>query len=79
MSTKKIYLFCDAGMSTSIMVNKMMEVVKKHNMPLEISAYPVARTKEMAEKNVQSQLFLDHKLDFFWIKLKMNMNLKVFL
>lgn len=79
MSTKKIYLFCDAGMSTSIMVNKMMEVVKKHNMPLEISAYPVARTKEMVEKNVQSQLFLDHKLDFFWIKLKMNMNLKVFL
>lgn len=43
MSKKKIYLFCDAGMSTSIMVNKMMEVVNKHNMPLEIATYPVAR------------------------------------
>jgi PTS system cellobiose-specific IIB component len=28
MSKKQIYLFCDAGMSTSIMVNKMMEVVE---------------------------------------------------
>ena len=36
MATKKIYLFYEAGMSTSIMVNKMMEVVKKHKMPLEI-------------------------------------------
>ena len=34
MATKKIYLFCEAGMSTSIMVNKMMEVVTKHQMPL---------------------------------------------
>ena len=46
MSKKQIYLFCDAGMSTSIMVNKMMEVVEKHQMPLMITAFPIARAQE---------------------------------
>ena len=50
MSKKQIYLFCDAGMSTSIMVNKMMEIVEKHNMPLQITAFPVARAQEVVEK-----------------------------
>ncbi|MGX7419796.1 PTS sugar transporter subunit IIB [Carnobacterium gallinarum] len=54
MSKKKIYLFCDAGMSTSIMVNKMQAVADQHQMPLEISAYPVARAIEVvtAEKPI---------------------------
>ena len=46
MSTKKIYLFCEAGMSTSIMVNKMMTVAKEHNMPIEIEAFPAIRAEE---------------------------------
>ena len=50
MATKKIYLFCEAGMSTSIMVNKMMEVVKKHKMPLEISAFPAIHAEEKVEQ-----------------------------
>ena len=49
MSKKQIYLFCDAGMSTSIMVNKMMEVVEKHQMPLMITAFPIARAQEVVE------------------------------
>ena len=49
MSKKQIYLFCDAGMSTSIMVNKMMEVVEKHQMPLVITAFPIARAQEVVE------------------------------
>lgn len=70
MSTKKIYLFCDAGMSTSIMVNKMMEVVKKHNMPLEISAYPVARTKEIVEKERPIAIVLGPQVRFLLDKTK---------
>ena len=50
MATKKIYLFCEAGMSTSIMVNKMMEVVKKHNMPLTIEAFPAIHAEEKVEQ-----------------------------
>lgn len=64
MSKKKIYLFCDAGMSTSIMVNKMMEVVNKHNMPLEIAAYPVARIKEVTEKETPIAILLGPQVRF---------------
>lgn len=68
MSKKKIYLFCDAGMSTSIMVNKMMEVVQKHNMPLEIAAYPVARAAEMVEQEKPVAILLGPQVRFLLAK-----------
>ena len=37
---KRIYLFCNAGMSTSLVASKMQEVADKHNLPLEIKAFP---------------------------------------
>ena len=39
---KKIYLFCAAGMSTSVLVKKMQEAAEKENYACEIIAYPVA-------------------------------------
>ena len=40
---KKIFLFCNAGMSTSLLVSKMNKVVEKYNLPLEISAHSYAQ------------------------------------
>lgn len=39
---KKIYLFCSAGMSTSLLVAKMREVAKQMNYDAEIIAYAVS-------------------------------------
>lgn len=64
MSKKQIYLFCDAGMSTSIMVNKMMAVVEKHNMPLEITAFPVARAQEVVDKEKPVAILLGPQVKF---------------
>ena len=64
MSKKQIYLFCDAGMSTSIMVNKMMEIVEKHNMPLQITAFPVARAQEVVEKEKPVAILLGPQVKF---------------
>ncbi len=36
---KKIYLFCSAGMSTSMLANKMQEVANAHNLPVKVAAY----------------------------------------
>ncbi len=36
--TKKILLFCAAGMSTSIVVKKMKDVAEKHSLDVEINA-----------------------------------------
>jgi PTS system cellobiose-specific IIB component len=70
MNKKQIYLFCDAGMSTSIMVNKMMEVVEKHSMPLQITAFPVARAKEVVEKEKPIAILLGPQVRFLLEKVK---------
>lgn len=70
MSKKKIYLFCDAGMSTSIMVNKMQAVANEHGVPLEISAYPVARAAEVVETEKPICILLGPQVRFLLQKTK---------
>lgn len=36
---KKIYLFCIAGMSTSMLAKNMRAAAEAHNLPLDIQAY----------------------------------------
>jgi len=36
----KIKLFCNAGMSTSMLVTKMQDAAKKRGLDVEIKAYP---------------------------------------
>jgi PTS system cellobiose-specific IIB component len=37
---KRIYLFCSAGMSTSMLASNMQEVADGHKLPFEIQAFP---------------------------------------
>lgn len=37
---KKVYLFCSAGMSTSILASKMQAVANENSLPIEVKAYP---------------------------------------
>lgn len=52
---KKIYLFCAAGMSTSLLVNKMKEHATKHAVPVDIQAFSEAL---ILEKGVEADLIL---------------------
>ncbi|MGQ4242171.1 PTS sugar transporter subunit IIB [Enterococcus casseliflavus] len=45
---KKIVLLCAAGMSTSMLVNKMREHAKEINQEIEIDAYPISDATEQA-------------------------------
>ena len=38
----RIMLCCSAGMSTSLLVRKMVEEAQQRNLPVEIDAYGVA-------------------------------------
>ena len=40
MDKKHIYLFCSAGMSTSLLVTKMRTQAEKYNVPVLIEAFP---------------------------------------
>ena len=40
MEKKHIYLFCSAGMSTSLLVSKMRAQAEKYEIPVIIEAFP---------------------------------------
>lgn len=45
----RVYLFCTAGMSTSMLAVKMQEVANKHNLPIEVKAFAVGKVDEIVE------------------------------
>lgn len=47
---KKIYLFCDNAMSTSMIAKKMQDVGDKHNLDIEVKAYPVRNLEKILEE-----------------------------
>lgn len=44
---KKVYLFCSAGMSTSMLASKMQEVAKTNKLPVEVKAFSHSRIEEI--------------------------------
>lgn len=46
---KKILLVCAAGMSTSLLVNKMNEAAKKMNVEVDINALPVVEASNVID------------------------------
>lgn len=55
MEKKVIYLFCSAGMSTSLLVSKMKAVAEKHDVPVIIQAFSESLA---AEKGGEADLVL---------------------
>lgn len=50
MEKKHIYLFCSAGMSTSLLVSKMKEQAEKYNVPVVIEAFPETMASEKGQQ-----------------------------
>lgn len=49
---KRVYLFCSAGMSTSMLASKMQGVANDHKLPIEVAAFPDGKLAEIvAEKH----------------------------
>lgn len=44
---KKIYLFCSAGMSTSMLASKMQQVADDHKLPIKVAAFPHGKLDEI--------------------------------
>ena len=36
---KRVYLFCSAGMSTSMLASKMQKVADDHQLPIEVARF----------------------------------------
>lgn len=40
---KKVYLFCSAGMSTSMLASAMQDVANEHKLPIKVAAHPIEK------------------------------------
>lgn len=45
---KKVYLFCSAGMSTSLLAQKMQDAANARGLEMEIQARPIAEVDNFA-------------------------------
>lgn len=61
---KNIFLFCDAGMSTSLLVSKMRGVAKAKNVNVQIQALPFAKSFEIIESGKVDCILLGPQVKF---------------
>ena len=58
MANRKIYLFCSAGMSTSMLAQSMQTVADEHELPLEVRAFPIHQIDEITSQDRPSCVLL---------------------
>ena len=49
---KKVYLFCSAGMSTSMLASNMQDVANQHNLPIKVAAFPHNKLEEIISEDL---------------------------
>lgn len=63
---KKIYLFCSAGMSTSMLASKMQEVADSHNLPLKVAAFPHGKLDEIITEDRPDCILLGPQVKYMY-------------
>lgn len=61
---KKIYLFCSAGMSTSLVASRMQQVADSHNLPVEVKAFSDAKLDSVVEEFHPDVILLGPQVKF---------------
>ena len=61
---KKVYLFCSAGMSTSMLASKMQAVANSHNLPMEIEAFPDGKIGQIIEERHPDVILLGPQVKY---------------
>ncbi|MGL5956432.1 MAG: PTS sugar transporter subunit IIB [Brevinema sp.] len=67
---KKIFLFCEAGMSTSLMVSKMQKVADEKQVPVTIDAYPMVKAHELITEQHPDCILLGPQVRHFYEDMK---------
>ena len=63
---KRIYLFCDNGMSTSMMAQRMQEVADKHNLPFGCKAFSYKKISSIIEENKLDCILIGPQTKFLY-------------
>lgn len=63
---KKIYLFCSAGMSTSMLASNMQSVANEHNLPIKVAAFPHNKLEEIIENDTPDCILLGPQVQYMY-------------
>lgn len=63
---KKIYLFCSAGMSMSMLAKKMQDTADAHNLPAEIRAFSSNKVGELVDREHPDCILLGPQVGFMF-------------
>ena len=61
---KKVYLFCSAGMSTSMLAADMQKVADSHNLPISVKAFPHGKLGEIIENDRPDAILLGPQVKY---------------
>lgn len=67
---KKIYLFCSAGMSTSMLAADMQNAANKHNLPLSVKAFPHKQLQEIIAQDRPDCILLGPQVKYLYEETK---------
>jgi|SRR5699024_4266778 len=61
---KKVYLFCNAGMSTSLLASNMQKVADNYNLPIEVKAFSDSKMDGIVKKEKPDVIFLGPQVKY---------------
>lgn len=63
---KKIYLFCSAGMSTSMLASKMQDIANAHKLPVKVAAFPHNKLEEIISTDRPDCILLGPQVKYMY-------------
>lgn len=63
---KKVYLFCSAGMSTSMLASAMQTVANSHNLPIKVAAFPHNKLHEIIAEDRPDCILLGPQVKYMY-------------
>ena len=63
---KKVYLFCSAGMSTSMLASNMQDVANQHNLPIKVAAFPHNKLEEILSEDRPDCILLGPQVKYMY-------------
>ncbi|MDO4667393.1 MAG: PTS sugar transporter subunit IIB [Streptococcus sp.] len=63
---KKVYLFCSAGMSTSMLASNMQSVADSHNLPIKVAAFPHDKLSDIISKDCPDCILLGPQVKYMY-------------
>lgn len=67
---KRVYLFCDQGMSTSLLASRMQDCADKHLLPIEILAFSNKNIRDIVAKKHPDVILLGPQVKYLFPEMK---------